>query len=290
MHMASAATGVTLPEVPVPPVGKLADFVEEFLSAQFEIEFFLSLEDAPDGVPEWTYEPVRRGFYLNASAEASFIGFELSFRVVAQVLIPTPELHDVAKTAAFVVSFFSNPVGILTGEVAPPPSLIKFGFEVEAEGSLPLDLGYVRFYGFISFNRYVQEGEGYLNLIPGMPMWAFFRFTAEAPDPPRTHLPSIQLEFGLNINIFVAEVTNARASSVACNAHTIAADLDSLPCCAHALKAHNSIGPLRTSHGRWLQMAPLPHRPIHTLQSRGTFAWHSFRHLSSQAHWPSVQA
>ena len=41
-------------------------------------------------------------------------------------------------------------------QVDPPKNSIKIGFEIEAECSLPLDLGYAYFYGLISTSRHLQ--------------------------------------------------------------------------------------------------------------------------------------
>ena len=189
------SAGDTEQDVTVPAVASLASFMESFLSIEFNIDFALSLVDAPNGVPEWSGVPVRRGLFLNASAHAFFIGFEFDFRVLVELILPTPSLAELASTAAFFGSFFSDPMGLVTGKVSPPKNSIKIGFEIEAECSLPLDLGYAYFFGAISLTQFRLDGNAWL-AFPGAPMYAYLSILAEPPDPPRTYLPNFQLDFG----------------------------------------------------------------------------------------------
>ena len=193
------SAGDTEQDVSMPPVAALAGFMEDFLAIEFSIDFALSLEHAPNGVPEWVGEPVERGLFLNASAHAFFIGFEFDFRVLVELILPTPGLSELSSFAAFFGAFFSNPMGLVTGQIEPPKMGIRMGFEIQAECSLPLNLGYAYFFGKISISEFVLNGNAWLNF-PGFPMYAYLAILVTPPDPPRSYLPAYQLDFGGELN------------------------------------------------------------------------------------------
>ena len=146
LSMVSAASPQ---EVHTPPaVAQLIEGIDELLRIEMSLYFELSLIEA-DPVPEWQ-EPVMRGIYLNMTANAYFVGFIMDFRLVAQFQIPTPSPSQIAQAASFLATFFTNPAGVLTGEVPMPDLGLRAGFMIEAYTNIPF-IGEAYFYGRIAF-------------------------------------------------------------------------------------------------------------------------------------------
>ena len=87
-----AGMGVGVGGAP-PAAAALMSAVNDLLVMEFSIQAELSLLDAPDGVPEWQGEPIRRGLYLHMTSIGSFIGFTWDFFCMAKILMPDPGAH-----------------------------------------------------------------------------------------------------------------------------------------------------------------------------------------------------
>ena len=186
----SAVSAASQQDVRTPPaVGSLLSVLDEFLKIEMSLYLEFSLIQS-EAVPEWSGEPVTRGLYLNTTVYAYFLGFSMDIRCEAKLRIPTPDASGIAKVASGFGKFFSNPMGIMTGEVSVSDLGIEAGLLIEALAKLPLGMGEAYFFGKITFSGF--ELRAYIDFQVGP-------FTLDVNLEFIVRLNLVQLEFYANI-------------------------------------------------------------------------------------------
>lgn len=186
----SAVSAASQQDVRTPPaVASLLAALDDLLKIEMSFYLELSLIQS-EAVPEWSGEPVERGLYLNSSVHVALFGFQMDLRCEAKLRIPTPDAAGVAKVASGFSKFFSNPMGIITGEVSAKDLGIDAGIMIEAHTILPLGMGEAYFMGKISFDGF--ELRAFIDFQVGP-------FTLDVTLEFLVRINIIQLEFYANV-------------------------------------------------------------------------------------------
>ena len=121
------------------------------------------------------------------TTNAELWGLKFWFRVVAELRLPIPGKKEAIEMAKVIPSFIKNPSGVLTGQVELPDIGLKAGIVIEAETTLPFDLGHVYFFGDISLKIFHLKGNAKFGA-GGFSFDCFLEFIAKKTQ--------VQLEFG----------------------------------------------------------------------------------------------
>jgi hypothetical protein len=164
MSMYAAASPIDLPDPPA-AVASLMNGINELMVIEFSVDAELSLIEST-GVPEWGGVPISRGLFLNMTGNAAFLGFAFDFALLARLRLPNPTPAMAAAFSQGLMSFFTNPMGVVTGEVDLSAIGLDAGIQISANGELPFFPMRLDFFGLISFSRFELRASAFFHAGP----------------------------------------------------------------------------------------------------------------------------
>ena len=100
------------------------------------------------------------------TANAAFLGFAFDFALLARVRLPNPTPARAMAFTSALMGFFSNPMGVVTGEVDLSAIGIQFGIQISANATLPFFPSRLEFFGLISFSSFELRAMAFFHAGP----------------------------------------------------------------------------------------------------------------------------
>lgn len=163
--MLSAASPIDFPGAPA-AAGTLLSALNQLLAIEMSIDAELSLVES-SGVAEWGGVPINRGLFLNMTCTASgFMGFSFDFGLLALIRLPNPSPSRAMAFGQALMGFFTNPMGVVTGEVDLSAIGLQFGITISANATLPFFPSRLEFFGRITFISFELRASAFFRAGP----------------------------------------------------------------------------------------------------------------------------